>query len=171
MPMDDMYIQSVVQKFAAKHKRFKEVEAKFGKYKAEFENTMLEYFDSVCQGKKSITFNVGNELAPNGTVRVTKVEKTSIEWDTDKLKKKLPKLALKKVFKKRYVITDYASLVRYLKSIGADPSVFKLYVTSEEVFDADAIESLSNTGEIGINNIKGCYFVKCQKPYFTVTIK
>ena len=77
----------------------------------------------------------------------------------------------KAVFKKRYEITDFVGLVKYLKACGVDPNVFKMYVTSEESVDVDALDKLSDQGKIGVNNIAGCYFVKCQKPYFTVTVK
>lgn len=160
-------IDAIVRRFAKYQSKFKEFERAFKAQKEEFESEMLVHFDKMGGGRK--TFETA---ALNGdTIKVTKTERTTIEWDEDKLRQRVPKELHKYIFKKRYEIVDYRGLVKYLKSLGADPEVFKLYVAAETVFDADAIDQLDNKGLLTLSNIKGCYRVRCQKPYFTVTVK
>lgn len=160
-------IDAIVRRFAKYQSKFKEFEKVFKAQKEEFESEMLIHFDKMGGGRK--TFETA---ALNGdTIKVTKTERTTIEWDEDKLRQRVPKELHKYIFKKRYEIVNYRGLVRYLKSLGADPEIFKMYVAAETVFDADAIDQLDNKGLLTLSNIKGCYRVRCQKPYFTVTVK
>ena len=160
-------IISTVRRFSKIQERFKQFKKQYDGEKEEFESEMLTYFDKNGGGRK---FEC-ETLSGDNVICVTKTERTSIEWDEDKLKIKVPKELHKYIFKKRYEIVDYRGLVRYLKSLGADPEIFKTFVTSETVFDESAIDMLDNKGLLTLNNIKGCYRVKCQKPYFTVTVK
>jgi len=37
--------------------------------------------------------------------------------------------------------------------------------------DVKAVDQLGNVGEISVQQISGCYIVKCHKPYFTLSVK
>lgn len=159
---DDML--RVIELFVNAKRQLKEAEQSVKFYKASFEDAMSNYFSSTLAGnKKRASFVIkGNKI------NITKVDRTTIVWDEEKLKKRLPKNVRQMVFKKQYSIVDYAGLVKYLKSLGADPNVFKMFVVSEERFDPDEIDRLSDLGYIGVNNIKGCYKVVIGKSYYTV---
>lgn len=151
-----------------KEQKFKKVKKQYEELKTQFETDMLELTDAL--GKKRVLF--GSETI-NGdeTLSVRKVEKTSIEWDADKLERKLPKSVAKKVIKKKYSIADMRGLTEYLKSCGVDPKVFKRYLAIEKTVDVKAVDQLGNVGEISVQQISGCYIVKCHKPYFTLSVK
>lgn len=163
-----MMVETIVRQYIAARDMVKQAEASFANIKTQLNSAMDDYFANALNGdkKRAVFDNINGK-----TVYVTKTERVAIEWDTDKLKKRLPKKARDAVFKKRYIITDYRGLVKYLKSIGASPEVFKLYVAAEETFDESAIEKLSDIGAIGVDNIKGCYKVNCPKARYTVITK
>lgn len=152
-----------------KEQKFKKVKKQYEELKEQFEADMLELTDAL--GKKRVLFESDNLVDSNEMLSVRKVEKTSIEWDADKLERKLPKSVAKKVIKKKYCISNMQGLVQYLKSCGVDPKVFKQYLTIERTVDVKAVDQLGNVGEISVQQISGCYIVKCHKPYFTLSVK
>lgn len=161
-----MNVEKIVNRYVRKKKRYDEITKQYQEYKQEFEEAMTQHFDSLGRSRKNVEIKEGDE-----TIRVTKVEPTTIEWDKEKLRRKVPIKFHKQIFKKRYEITDYAGLVQYLKKVGANPAIFKQYVTAEESVDIDAIDHLGEIGAIGVNEIKGCYNVKVRKPSFRIHIK
>lgn len=151
-----------------KEQKFKKVKKQYEELKTQFEADMLELTDAL--GKKRVLFD-SETVNGDETLSVRKVEKTSIEWDADKLERKLPKSVAKKVIKKKYSIADMRGLTEYLKSCGVDPKVFKKYLAIEKTVDVKAVDQLGNVGEISVQQISGCYIVKCHKPYFTLSVK
>lgn len=151
-----------------KEQKFKQVKQQYEELRKQFEVDMLELTDTL--GKKRVLFD-SETMNDDGTLSVRKVEKTSIEWDADKLERKLPKSIAKKVIKKKYSIADMNGLVEYLKSCGVDPKVFKRYLAIDKTVDVKAVDQLGNVGEISVQQISGCYVVKCHKPYFTLSVK
>lgn len=152
-----------------KEQKFKKVKKQYEELKEQFETEMLELTDAL--GKKRVLFESDNLVDGNETLSVRKVEKTSIEWDADKLERKLPKSVAKKVIKKKYTISNMRGLIEYLKSCGVDPKVFKTFLAIERTVDVKAVDQLGNIGEISVQQISGCYIVKCHKPYFTLSVK
>lgn len=151
-----------------KEQKFKQVKQQYEELRKQFEADMLELTDAV--GKKRVIFDA-EAMNDDGILSVRKVEKTSIEWDADKLERKLPKSVAKKVIKKKYSIADMNGLIEYLKSCGVDPKVFKRYLAIDKTVDVKAVDQLGNVGEISVQQISGCYIVKCHKPYFTLSVK
>lgn len=152
-----------------KEQKFKKVKKQYEELKEQFEADMLELTEAL--GKKRVLFESENLADSSEVLSVRKVEKTSIEWDADKLERKLPKSVAKKVIKKKYTISNMSGLVEYLKSCGVDPKVFKKYLAIERTVDVKAVDQLGNVGEISVQQISGCYIVKCHKPYFTLSVK
>lgn len=151
-----------------KEQKFKKAKKQYEELKSQFESDMLELTEAL--DKKRVLFE-SDSFEEKGVLSVRKVEKTSIEWDADKLERKLPKSVAKKVIKKKYAIADMHGLVEYLKSCGVDPKVFKTFLAIERTVDVKAIEQLGDVGEISVRQISGCYIVKCHKPYFTLSVK
>lgn len=169
--IDDLikrYQQSAWNYYRKKQK-FEKVKKQYEELKEQFETEMLELTEAL--GKKRVLFDSDNLVDGNELLSVRKVEKTSIEWDADKLERKLPKSVAKKVIKKKYSIANMLGLIEYLKSCGVDPKVFKKYLNIERTVDVKAVEQLGNVGEISVQQISGCYIVKCHKPYFTLSVK
>lgn len=168
---DTADLTATVQTFFEKYNKFQTVKQKYDSLKAEFEDVMLEYFDTLGKGRKSVKFDGGNATEDGSRIVVSKVERSKVEWLPDKLKQRTPKEFHKILFKKRYEITDIHGLTRYLKSCGVDPKIFKAFLSVEETVDEKALELLDETGQLTLRMISGCYMVHCQKPYFTVKVE
>lgn len=156
--------------FYEKQQKMKALQKRFNEAKAEFEAEMESLLDDL--GTKSVRFS-GEQLAegaPN-VLHVSMVQRASIEWNADRLEKKVTKPIRRQIIKKHYVIHNMVGLGRYLKACGVDPNEFKRYVTVEKSVDQAEIDRLSQLGKISVKDISGCYVVKCQKPYFTLNVK
>lgn len=139
----------------------------FDEQKRAFYEIMSEYFS--INGGSSVSFD-NNEFV-GGQLVIKKVEKTSIEWDAEKLEKKVEKSIAKQVIKKQYRISDMQGLIQYLKSCGVDPTMFKKFILVDKTVDEKAVDRLGDTGQLTVKQISGCYVVKSQKPYFTTSVK
>lgn len=165
---DTKRYQQLAWEFYHKQQKLKSVQKKFECARREFEEEMECLFRS--ENVKHMQFK-SDELDSSGTLSVKMVERTSIEWDAKKLEKRVPREVAKKVIRKQYYITDMNGLVRYLKSCGVDPNIFKMYLRIEKSVDQNEVDRLGELGQISVHAISGCYIVKCQKPYFTLSVK
>lgn len=165
---DTKRYQQLAWEFYHKQQKLKSIQKKFDELKREFEEEMECLFRS--ENVKRMQFK-SDELDSSGTLSVKMVERTSIEWDAKKLEKRVPREVAKKVIRKQYYITDMNGLVRYLKSCGVDPNIFKMYLRIEKSVDQNEVDRLGELGQISVRAISGCYIVKCQKPYFTLSVK
>ena len=138
----------------------------FDRQKDMFYDAMGEYF-----GNNMTTAKFGSEDDKNGMLIVKKVETASIEWDAEKLEKRVDKSIAKKVIKKEYRVSDMQGLISYLKSCGVDPKIFKRHIIVDKTVDEKAVDRLGDTGQLTVKQISGCYTVKSKKPYFTITVK
>lgn len=150
--------------FFHQKEEFDQTKKEFEEAKKQFEEIMLEYMKG-----KSATFE--SDGFTDGQLVVKKVEKTSIEWDAEKLEKRVEKSVAKQVIKKQYRITDMQGLIQYLRSCGVDPKIFKKFLLVDKTVDEKAVDRLGDTGELTVKQISGCYLVKSQKPYFTTSVK
>lgn len=165
---DTKKYQQLAWGFYHKQQKMKSVQNKFNELKREFEEEMEYFFSS--HNTKCMKFD-SNELYGSDTLTIKMVERTSIEWDAEKLEKRVPREVARKVIRKQYTISDMSGLVRYLKSCGVDPNVFKKFVRVEKSVDQEEVDRLGDLGQIPVRAISGCYIVKCQKPYFTLSVK
>ena len=151
--------------FFHQKEEFDQTKKEFEEAKKQFEEIMLEYMSK----GKSATFE--SDGFTDGQLVVKKVEKTSIEWDAEKLEKRVEKSVAKQVIKKQYRIANMRGLVQYLKSCGVDPKIFKKFLLVDKTVDEKAVGRLGDTGELTVRQISGCYLVKSQKPYFIISVK
>ena len=166
---DSVKHQQLAWNFFHKQQKLKELQKKFDDVKTSFENEMEDFFRK--NNVKRFSFGCGDDVLDGDNLEVKMIERTSIVWDAEKLEKRLPKSIAKKVIKKQYQIVDMQGLVAYLKSCNVDPVIFKKYIQVEKAVDQKAVDQLGNLGQISVRNISGCYIVKCQKPYFTLSVK
>lgn len=156
-----------VKEFYNEQKVFKERQEIFNTIKQLFYNDAEELFN--CEGISKLVIDnddlEGNELVVN------KVQKTSVIFDIDALENNLSKEMCKDVIDKSYTITDINRLIVYLKSCGVDPKVFKSYINVTKTVDEKKLDKLADLGLISKEQLKGCYTLKRQKPYFTVKMK
>lgn len=159
--------QSIVN-FFQKQKRFKQIQTRFCEIKADFYNDMEDYFKhNNIDGKLTIECD---ELAGVQSFVVTRIQSSRVEFNPDKLEKALGKELSRDVIQKHYEIVDMNGLVTYLKECGIDPKVFKSFVSVRKTVNTKELDRLEELGKITAEQIKGCYTVKSQSPYFTVNI-
>ena len=157
-----------IMNFFQKQKKFKQIQTRFCEIKADFYNDMEDYFKyNNIDGKLTIECN---ELADVQSFVVTRIQSSRVEFNPDKLEKALGKELSRDVIQKHYEIVDMNGLVTYLKECGIDPKVFKSFVSVRKTANTKELDKLEELGKITAEQIKGCYTVKSQSPYFTVNI-
>ena len=159
--------QSIIN-FFQKKKRFEQIQTRFSEIKTDFYNDMEDYFrNNNVDGKLTIE---GNGLDNVGSFVVTRIQSSKVEFDPDKLERVLGKELSCNVIHKRYEIVDMAGLISYLQGYGVNPKVFKSFISIRKSVDAKELDRLESIGKITAEQIKGCYTVKSQNPYFTVSV-
>lgn len=164
-------LRQTVLGYAQKNTRFKKIQTQFAELKEKFYADMEDYFSCNDIGSEGIEIDYADGLVFAGTLTVKKVQKSSVEFDADKLEKALGKELSQDVITKKHEITDMTGLVAYLKECGCDPKIFKSFIQTSKVIDTKELDRLEEIGKITTAQVKGCYEVKTQKPYFTVTVK
>lgn len=160
--------QSILN-FFQKKKRFEQVQTRFCEIKADFYNDMEDYFEhNNIDGKLTIECD---EFANAQSFVVTRIQSSRVEFNPDKLEKALGKELSHDVIQKHYEIIDMNGLITYLKDCGVSPKVFKSYITVHKTVNAKELDKLEELGKITVEQIKGCYTVKSQSPYFAVNVK
>lgn len=127
------------------------------------------FFSNVKEDSFDIRLDEGNTFYSNPVdVRVTNVRTKKIVWNIEKLKQKLEKAVIRKIIKKKYTITDFEGLVKYLKQCGVDPRKFKKYISVEESVDSEMLDHLYSVGEVNKKDIEGCYEIQVGNPQIRI---
>lgn len=158
----DQKIKAFALEFYEKQSKFKKYQAEYEKSKTELSSVLREYLEKSKINK--FTFKNGNI-----PFSVQNVKQRKIVFDVEKLESKLSKKVFNTIVKKEYKINDFNGLVKYLKSCGVDPNVFKQYIDVEKVVDKDKIDELGEAGVIKINDIKDCYTIYENAGYIKIT--
>ena len=160
--------QSVLRYFQ-KQAKFKQIQTQFTELKNEFNNEATDYFE--CNDISGSFVLDSPDTFEAGTLTVTRIQKSSVEFDPDKLEKALGKELSQNVILKRHEILDMPALVTYLKECGVDPKIFKSFIVTTKSVDTKELDRLEEIGKITTTQVQGCYTVKNQKPYFTVGLR
>lgn len=163
--IDDKVTFGQVLELYKEEQRFKAIKQAYEEKKKKLSTEIRNYMYS--KGYSSFDFR-SREF---GNVKVNKVVRKTIKWDVDKLKKKLPVELLAEIIVKEYHIVDMPGLVKYLKSCGVNPNKFKQYISVEEKVNQQAINELSEIGDITAQDIEGCYELKQAEGYLTINAK
>lgn len=163
--IDDKVTFGQVLELYKEEQRFKAIKQAYEEKKKKLSTEIRNYMYS--KGYSSFDFR-SREF---GNVKVNKVVRKTIKWDVDKLKKKLPIELLAEIIGKEYHIVDMPGLVKYLKSCGVNPKKFKQYISVEEKVNQQAINELSEIGDITAQDIEGCYELKQAEGYLTINAK
>ena len=162
--------RQVVIDFHKKQTKFKEFQSQLNSDKAKFNSTMEAFFKEENLDKVAVFSACGVD----GTCErytVSRIQRTSIDFDPERLEKSLGKEISKSVINRSYEIADIDGLIGYLKECGVDPKVFKSFLNVYKSVDYDELDRLEELGKISREQVEGCYTVKRQKPYFTVSVK
>lgn len=163
--LDSKYKQLVIA-FFRKQKALKQAQSEFTKQKEEFYNLMEDYF-----GENGINDKFYIDDAPDcEPLVVRRVQSSKVDFDLAKLEKALGRQLSKEVVTKHYEITDVEGLIAYLKECGVDPKIFKSFLSVTKELDMKKLDMLADLGKITEDQIEGCYTIKKNKPYFTVSV-
>ena len=155
--------------FFQKQKKFKQIQSRFGEIKTDFYNDMEDYFK--CNGfENKLTIECEDYNEGCQTFTVTRIQNSKVEFNPDKLEKVLGKELAQDVIQKHYEITDMSGLVSYLQGYGIEPKVFKSFISVRKTVNVKELDRLEELGMITAEQLKGCYTIKSQNPYFTVNI-
>lgn len=157
-----------IMNFFQKQKKFKQIQNRFCEIKADFYNDMEDYFK--CNGIDGKLTVKCDKLDGVESFVITRIQSSRVEFNPDKLEKALGKELSRDVIQKHYEIIDMNGLVTYLKECGIDPKVFKSFVSVRKTVNTKELDRLEELGKITAEQIKGCYIVKSQSPYFTVNV-
>lgn len=160
--------QSVID-FYEKQTRFKDAKSEFDDDKDKFNSLMTRFFESEALDKSVVFAN--HSVYGEERYTVTRVQKMSVDFDLEKLEEVLPKDIAKRAILKKYEVIDMQGLIAYLKECDVDPKIFKSFLHITKSIDSDELDRLEELGKISMEQVEGCYTVKRQKPYFTVSVK
>ena len=162
------YFEDSVRKFLIDQAVLKTVKTNFDEVKEQFYKDMDEYFKTQeLGGNNSVVFEYS--ALGDSALKVTKVQKISVDFEVDKLEKVLSKEIAKKVIAKKYEVANIEGLISYLKKCNVDPKVFKGFLNITKYVDTDALDKLEELGMVTMKQIEGCYSVKKPRPYYTVS--
>lgn len=156
--------------FFQKQKKYKQIQTKFGEIKADFYDSMEDYFKCNSVDSK-LVIDCNGYAEQGGKFTVTRIQSSKVEFNPDKLEKVLGKELSCDVIQKHYEITDMIGLITYLKECGISPKVFKSFISVRKSVNIKELDRLEELGMITSEQIKGCYTVKSQNPYFTVNFE
>ena len=113
---------------------------------------MAKYFDKT-----------GNRTISNDDCTVYVAERTNIEYDINKLKKKLQPHILNKFIVTQREITDWKEFCRVMRKYNVGNIELKDTIKKKEVVDQKELTKLYERGEITLDDIKGCYTASVKK--------
>ena len=159
-------------------KEIKELQSKQKKQKQKLYSEFDKYFEQNKDEIKDerVLFEYPNVYLDKGetetlVISVKQVQKSTVKFDAKKLEKVINKKHKNDVIKKRYEIYDMKGLIAYLKECNVDPKIFSSFVNVTPSVDVKELERLEQLGKVKLSDLKGCYFVEQQKPYYLVTEK
>lgn len=159
--MSDERQRRLLQNYLTAQETFERAKRVFEEQKREFYANCEEYYNANGQ-QKTYAFD---------GLSMTRIQKVLITFDIPALERALPKEHRDDVIVKSYTISDFDGLVKYLKSIGADPRVFKTFLTVSKAVDEKALDQLEAVGKIDARTLENCYTVHKKDPYFTIRSK
>lgn len=156
-----------------KSKKLKQVQDKYTAARDEAYREMSNFF-FVNGLDTGVTFSA-EDVDDQGFVSedkvnyvVRKIQKTSVDFDADKLEKSIGKELSKVAITKSYQIIDMDKFIEYVRGLGADPNVIKGFISVTKKVDNAKLDNLDSLGLINRKQISGCYKITKGEPYFTV---
>lgn len=134
--------------------------------KADFYSEMDELYDTGSFDGKS--YGVSDEGVDYS---VTRVVRRKVEYDIDKMKKKLPVDVISEVVEKQVLVTDYNLLAKYVKSLGGSAPKLKSMLHVDESVNEKRLDELSELGEFDDSLMEGCFSISESEPTYQLRVK
>ena len=150
-------------------KRFETAVKRYVKSKQDFEDERQAFTKAAeiffyLKGDTKHTIQTGDDTF----LVVSKIQKARISWNISKLRSILGKEVSKQVIDKKYTIVNMQGLIEYLKSCGVDLGGRRIIKKIEEVVNVKELEQMEQLGKVNEEDLKSCYSVKLQDPYYSV---
>lgn len=157
-----------VAMYYQRNKKYNAIKKKYEALKKQFNEKMGVLFSESTDDSKLKTFTaeIDGELVE---IKVTQCTKKTVTFFPDALEKVLKKGAVEKVIEKQYSVNDMKGFIKYLKSIGADPKIFKSFINVEKSVNVGELERMIDLGFISMEDIENCYAVSVSNPYYKIS--
>lgn len=163
MSENKIEVFTLINEFNKRKQKIDRANKLFDKYKKSFYSKMLNNdIDSI---------KVKNFYSDDEEISATKIQSTTITFDVDKVEKKIGKKHASEIISKEYTISDFEGLIKYLKSIGANPKKFKQFIEVNKTIDRKKLDNLEELGLLSLDDLAGTYEVKVNNPYYKVSTK
>lgn len=156
-------IIKTVKELDSLNKTFKDQEEKYKAEKDRLQKIIKDYTDESNLEEFDFNDNLSH-------YKVRPVINKKINWDIDKLSKKLDKEVLNEILVKEYSINDFGNLIEYLKSCGVDPKKFKKFIDVKKTVNNKKIDELSQLGDIKEDDLSGCYELQANFSYVKISL-
>ena len=124
-------------------------------------NNQIQGLQMLLQNKKSIIAKYfsksGNRRIDGDEVTAYQQERVKIEYDVERILKKLPKELTLQFVDKSYSILDWKSFTRFCKEKGISPNELRRYILVSSSVNQEKLNALYDRGKIDLNDLKGCY--------------
>jgi hypothetical protein len=155
---------SIVYDFLQIKKKYDKMSRKFEQIKNDFYKQMNDIFSD----DESVKLFKSETLGGENVIEIQRQQRTSICWNVEKLEKRLGKKKSSRVIVKNYTINNWEGFSNYLSECGCSPKIVKSFISVEKAVDQNALDNLSDIGEISKEDIQGCYEVKKGSPFYKV---
>lgn len=157
-------LEQYIYDLNTENKKQKEAENKYKNVKADLERKIKNLLDK----KKTNTYSFANG-DENKYYRATVVQQKKIIFNPDVVEQIVDKKIFNQVCNKKYEITDYDGLAKYIKGLGGNPAIFKSFISCEKTIDNKKINQLSELGELSVDDLEGSYTVKPSAMWIKIT--
>ena len=167
--MADLFLLPTKSRIAKLSIELQELNKKHDAFEQEYKERKKQIFSEIKKyaDKKGITsYGVDTN---KGMFKFIPIVSKKIIWDIEKLQEKVDKKLLKQFIDKTYTITDYDSLIEYLKSCGVDPKKFSEYISVDKKVNSKKLDNLSDMGDISMDDISDCYRVEVNSEYIKIS--
>lgn len=108
------------------------------------------------------SLSVGQTIASDE--HIASCRKTlKIEYDLEKLEKRLSKEVLEQIIDKKIIIADLTGLITTMKMAGLAPGELKTRIKIEKEVNKESIKALFDMEQLDIKELEGCYYAQIQK--------
>ena len=108
-------------------------------------------------------------IQSNRRLKATFVENKKVDFNVEMIEQIVDKDLFEEFVDKTYTISNYEGLVNYLKTLGANPKVFKEFIHCEKQINKSKLNQLSELGDISLDELEGCYSVSITSSYIKIT--
>lgn len=99
----------------------------------------------------------GERSLSNEDCTVFVQERTSINYDVEKIIKKLGKQKSSTFIEKQYLVQDWYKFVYLMKQHGITPDVLRAYIRVDKKVDEKKLSKLYERGVVSLTDLEGCY--------------